>query len=68
MSMAQDNAKACESVEQALDAADSQAGATALRYSHDDVFDAVREELRGGKRRERTSPAARPSFGMARVR
>ena len=35
--------------EQALDEADSQAQATALRYAHDEVFGAAREGLRGGR-------------------
>ena len=33
-------------VEQKLDEADRQAASTALRYSHDEVFESVREDLR----------------------
>lgn len=40
------------SVEPALDAADLQASATALRYTHDEVFDSIREGLRRGRQTE----------------
>ena len=36
------------SVESALDAADRQAATTDLRYTHDQVFDSIREGLRYG--------------------
>ena len=36
-------------VEAMLDAADRQAAATTRRYSHDDVFGGLREELRRGE-------------------
>ena len=36
-------------VEQALDAADRQAGTTSLRYTHDEVFGSMREGLRDGR-------------------
>lgn len=38
-------------VERALDAADVQAATTSLRYTHDEVFDSVREGLRGRRMR-----------------
>lgn len=37
------------SVEQALDAADTQAETTSLRYSHDEVFGSIREGLHRGR-------------------
>ena len=36
-------------VEAMLDAADRQASSTMMRYSHDDVFGGLREELRRGE-------------------
>lgn len=36
-------------VEEALDAADIQAETTSLRYSHDEVFDSIREGIRRGR-------------------
>lgn len=36
-------------VEAMLDAADRQAATTAMRYSHDEVFAGLREELRRGE-------------------
>ena len=35
-------------IESALDAADRQAASMQLRYTHDDVFDSVRNMLNGG--------------------
>lgn len=37
-------------IEQALDAADRQAATTSLRYTHDEVFDSIREGLRYGRK------------------
>ena len=37
------------SVEEALDAADIQAETTSLRYSHDEVFNSIREGIRCGR-------------------
>jgi len=37
------------SVEAMLDAADRQAASTTMRYSHDEVFGSLREELGRGK-------------------
>ena len=37
-----------ETIENALDAADRQATSMQLRYTHDDVFDSVRNMLNGG--------------------
>lgn len=37
------------STERALDEADAQAATTTLRYTHDEVFDSIREGLRNGR-------------------
>ncbi len=37
-------------VEAALDAADRQAATTTMRYTHDEVFDSIREGLRYGRK------------------